>query len=169
MHTLRLFFLALLVCLGAAHTVQAAPFVSPNGYSITPAPQWQVNHNSMTRADVSIFTRATKQVTPILRVMISPVQQGQTLEQIQGQITTGYSHILKQFKIVGMRYETVNNVRALHVDGTHLVGMQLLALHQDMVLKSGKLFIFTYGTPISMQTQYAPAFAQMLRSVRWSR
>jgi len=63
----------------------------------------------------------------------------------------------------------VDNVRALLIVSTFLQGMERLVIHQDAVIKNGKLYTFTCTSPLAMQARYAPAFAQMLRSVRWSR
>lgn len=169
MHTLRLFFLALLVCLGAAHTVQAAPFVSVNGYSITPAPHWAVNQSRFTKADVIILTQMVMGVRPNFCVLIAPAPLGQTLEQAQAEVTKGYSELLPQGKLVRTSYETVDNVRGLVVVGTYLQGVQRLAVYEVMVIKDSKAYTFVGVVPEPLQAQYAPAFAQMLRSVRWSR
>ncbi len=169
MQTIRLFFLALLVCLGTAHTVQAAPFVSPHGYSITPAPGWAVNKSGMMGADVIIYTRAVGGFAPNLDVVITPTKLGQTLEQAQAEVTKGYSELLPQGKLVRTGYETVDNVRGLVVVGTYLQGVQRLAGYEVIVIKHGKAYTFVGVVPEALQARYAPAFAQMLRSVRWSR
>ncbi len=95
MQTIRLFLLIALACLLTVPSVQAAPFVSPNGYSITPAAQWTVKHGDMTRTDVTILTHAANKLIPNLNVIVAPTHSGQTLEQLQQQITTIYPHVFK--------------------------------------------------------------------------
>jgi len=169
MQTVRLLFLALFVCLLMGHTVQAAPFVSAKRYSITPAPQWIVNHSGMMGADVIILTRAAGGFAPNLNVVITPAQPGQTLEQGKAQLSAMYPRVFAQYKMVKSGYAILGGVRALLVAGTYSQGINHLSMRQDIVLQNGKVYTFTCTSPAALQARYAPAFAQMLRSVRWSR
>ncbi len=169
MQTVRLFFLIAFACLAAVPRAQAAPFVSPHGYSIAPAPQWQANRSGLMGSDVIIFTRAAGGFAPNLNVVIVPAQPGQTLEQGQAQIAAMYPHAFTQFHMVKTGYEPVGSVRALLVMGTYVQGTSHLSMRQDIVLKNGKVYTFTCTTPVALQARYAPAYSQMLHSVRWSR
>lgn len=169
MHTLRLFLSIALACLVTVHGTLAAPFVSPHGYSVAPAPGWQANHSGLMGSDVIIFTRAAGGFAPNLNVVIVPAQPGQTLEQGQAQIAAMYPHAFTQFHMVKTGYEPVGSLRALLVVGTYVQGTSHLSMRQDIVLKNGKVYTFTCTVPLAMQARYAPAFSQMLHSVRWSR
>lgn len=169
MQTIRLFLLIALACLVTLPSAQAAPFVSPNGYSVTPAPQWQVNHSGVMGMDVFIYTRPTDGFAPNLNAVIGPTKPGETLEQAQGQIAAMYPRMFTQFHMIKTGYETVGDARALFIIATHLQGMNHLSLRQDFVLRNGKVYTFTCTALTTQQARYAPAFTQMLHSVRWSR
>lgn len=169
MPTLRFLFLALFVGLLMGHTAQAAPFASPKGYSVAPAPQWTINHTGVMGTDVIIFTRAAGGFAPNLNVVITPAPPGQTLEQGRAQVAVMYPRLFTQFHMVKSGYESMGGVRALLVVGTYMHGPTPLSMRQDIVVQNGKVYTFTCTAPTAMQARYAPAFAQMLHSVRWSR
>lgn len=169
MQTIRLFLLVVSACLVTVHSVQAAPFVSANRYSITPAPQWKVEHSVYGMEDVFIDLQAGSKFVPLLFVHVTPAKPGETLEQRQEHTLTEYSHSLMQFDIAKVSYETVGNSCALLVVGTYFANTQQWSFHTDTVLRDGKVYTFECTVPTSMQTRYAPAFAQMMHSVRWTR
>ncbi len=72
-------------------------------------------------------------------------------------------------KLIKTSYAKVGNARSLLVVGMFLHGAQKLSLRQNIVLMNGKSYTFTCTVPVELQTRYAPAFDQMLHSVRWSR
>ncbi len=169
MQTLRLFFLIAFACLLTLHNALAAPFVSPIGYSITPAPQWVINHNASRTEDVFINMQAVDGSTAILCVSVAPAKPGDTLEQMQKNTIPVSPYSPMQFNIIKTCYEKVGNVRALLVVGTYLDGTKHVSFRDDTVLKNGKMYTFDCTSPTVTQARYAPAFDQMLHSVRWSR
>lgn len=169
MRYLRLSVIVFLVCLVNVHASQAAQFVNGTGYTITPAPQWTVNLAGLRGADIVIYAQTVKRPLPSLNVVVRSASPGETLQQGLEQVKTMYPRVIPQFKMVKTRYETVDNVRALLIVGTSVQGAQQLLTRQDIVLKNGKVYTFTCTAPATMQAHYAPAFDQMLHSVRWSR
>ncbi len=169
MQKLRLLILAFLACLVTMPHAHAAPFASPNGYAVTPAPGWSVNHTGIMGTDVIVFTRAAGGFAPNLNVVITPAQPGQTLEQGRAQVAQMYPRMFTQFHMVKTGYEPLGSVRALLIAGTYTQGVNHLSMRQDIVLQNGKVYTFTCTSPVAMQARCAPAFTQMLHSVRWSR
>lgn len=169
MQTIRLFLLVVSACLVTVHSVQAAPFVSANGYSITPAPHWAVDHSVYMKEDVLLDRQLVSKFGPIFVVNIAPAKPGETLEQRQEHALTMHSIPSMQLSIIKTNYETVGNVRALLVIGTYFANTQQWSYRDDTVIRNGKLYIFQCTSPTATQARYAPAFDQMLRSVRWRR
>ncbi len=169
MPKMRLFFAVLFAFLSMTLTAHAAPVVSAKGYSITPAAGWTLNHSGLMGTDVIVFTRAAGGFAPNLNVVITPAQPGQTLEQGRAQVALMYPRMFTQFHMVKTGYEPLDTARALLIAGTYTQGVNHRSMCQDIVLENGKVYTFTCTSPVAMQARYAPAFAQMLHSVRWSR
>ncbi len=168
MQTIRLFLLVVSACLVTVHSVQAAPFVSPNGYSITPAPGWTAKRGSIQKMDVILMPQPATSASPYLYVVVAPAKPRETLEQARAQAVSFYAHMSPKIKLVNTGYETVGNVRALRFMETYSLGGRRMSLRQETVIKNGKVYAFTCFTPFGQKARYAPAFTQMLHSVRWS-
>lgn len=169
MRKLRLLIAALCACFVIPHAAQAAPFVSAKGYSITPAPGWIAKHGSIKKMDVFLMPQPSSSASPYLYVVVVSAKPGETLEQARTQAVNFYPHMSPKIELVNTGYETVGNARSLRLVETYPLGGQQFLLRQNIVLKGGKGYAFTCFAPTALQAKYAPAFDQMLRSVRWSR
>jgi len=169
MKTIGSFLFAFCVCLVTVSTARAAPFVSPHGYTLAPAPGWTVNRSGMMGTDVLVYIRVPGGFAPNLNVVITAAPPGGRLDTALPQIKAVYPRMFTGFQMGQTGYGMLGGVRALTLTGTYQQGANRLSMRQAIAIHSGHVYTFTGTVPVSMQARYAPAFTQMLGSVRWGK
>jgi hypothetical protein len=159
-------FCGLLLMLTAL-AASAAPFVSPKGYSFTPAPGWQVSRD-YPKTDIAVLGPVYGKFRPNLNVTITQAEPGETLEEGQKAIAHIYPRIFTGFQMISSTIvkghpDTLNVTCRCRQIG------QMLRMRQMVVLKANHVYTFTCIAPEAAHARYEAEFAQMLNSVKWSK
>ncbi len=148
----------------------AQTFHSPNGYSITAPPHWSLNKNGSAGSDIVVITKPERKFANNLNVRISPLPAGVTLEQVPPQLKSAYQKQFPGYKLISEKFTTIGGQRAYDLVFVHTQGGQFgqLWARQDIVIRSGKLYIFTCTALASNAARYAGSFNAILKSVHWT-
>ncbi len=167
--SIKSFSLCFAMTLLAITMVSAAPFVSPNGYSLTPAAGWRLVRNGFPGADVVVLGLAYGRFKPNLNVVVTFAKPGETLQHTQRQIRPDYPHMFNRFKLLSCETSTLHGLPVLNVLGVYQQGTHWQRIRQFCFERGHRSYWFTCTGPEPSPASYEEAFTQMLHTIRWNK
>ena len=167
-------FLVLAGCL-AATTAGAAPFSSPRGYTLSVPAGWHVRTHPAPGEDANIVVNRQAAVghrmtTPTFQIQfrsIDPRITSADLKTLNEGVLSTVRQSFPDLKVLSQTSSTLGGVRDLDCVFTATASGISMRFHEVLVIRRGSAFRFSSFCPSQVYPKYAPAYAQMLSSVRW--
>jgi hypothetical protein len=164
----------LLAVLMTGGTAQAAPYVSPSGFTLTP-PDWtRLNSNG---AEAIFTAPPIHRFAANINFVSSPAPRSSYVSvktlfaELMAQTKSSYSQKFPHYKNLSESKTSVAGAPAVQLISTIQVGkpMRMVQIHQVYALNNGQFHIFTLTSlPVNF-AQNDAAFAAMLRTVKWTK
>lgn len=166
----------LTVCLCFASTAASAtPFTSPHGYTMNVPTGWHIYDNIVSSDETRIVADqpvavGRKTAPPFLTMHSSRVDSRVTSEgliKLNQTILSNFRERYPNLKVLSQSFSTLDGVRTLDCVFTVTATDSPLRVHDVLVFRRDVATTFMSVCPAQVYSQYAPAYAQMLSSVRW--
>ena len=158
---------SLLALAGPALAAPVTPYVSPDGYQITPPAGWTTDLKEVAQHDVYFDSPATAEIG----VTASVLSPGETLDSELTQVLVLLKRQFPDIRVVSKRCGSVAGERDLDVVATYTTGsMKLpLRLREVLTIHDGMLYSFSLTETQRTFAKTAPLFGKSLQSVRWTK
>lgn len=157
---------ALLLTASVAPQVSAAPYKSPNGYTVTPPAGWTTSHG--TPGTEVVFMSRTREN---INVVTQAVPKGTSLEAARTQTIALLKRMMTNYKVLGQGNSTLGGQRAAVLVSGYTLSQPPIKLraYQSFTIRNGKLYVFTCTARESSYAKFNGAFMRTLSSVRWTK
>ena len=150
---------------------QAAPTKSTKGYSLQAPAGWKLQKPGPMASDMMIMAAPRNGFAANINVVVTPRENGMTLEGAKTQLPAMYRKMFTSFKLIGQKTIPFQGGRALQIDATYQMGSpaKTIRLQQIAALHGKSAFIFTATVLNADFKTYQPRFKSIFDSVRWTK
>jgi hypothetical protein len=159
---------------GLAYAGAPAAYKSDQGYAITPAGGWTVEHSGVNDFDIFLYGPEPKhgfreKMYVVIKPMYPPYDLNELLSDIRRQMRNGYPHKFSHFHLITDGFGKVASTPCYEMTSTYDLGEQPLHVrsHQVFIVHGNHIYTFTCLALDSNYAKYEKAFNSMIQSVQW--